>query len=379
MNLKNSNSGKRVIHILHSAALLSPGSGILQQMLYEQNAANQLGINWKVKMYCPYSINSCHDIIYKDKKIKNNNNYRFYSKIISWIKLRYNYTRWLLQQQDHVDIFLLRYYVHDPFQLWFVKKCKKPVFFLHHTLEVPELTQYSKFIGPIRSILELIIGRYTINNAKGIIGVTKEIIDYEVSRSRKIKKNKFIYPNGILIDNNILVDKRNNDIPEFIFIANFAPWHGLDILLKNVIKSNHQFVLHLVGKIPPKLDTLTNDPRVRVHGIMSQEQIKQLSAQCWVGLASFALFRNKMKQACPLKVREYLKLGLPVCGDFEDVFPADVKFYKKNDGDIDELINFAFLVRDFGKEEVREMAKEWIDKKLLLSKLYYHLTACNDI
>lgn len=379
MNLKNSNSVKIVHRVLHSAALLSPSSGILQQMQHEQNAANQLGISWEVKMYCPYSINSCYNIIYRDKKIKSENCDRFCSKIIPWMKLRYNYIRWLLQQQDHVDIFLLRYYVHDPFQLWFVKKCKKPVFFLHHTLEVPELAQHSKFLGIIRSILELIIGRYAINNAKGIIGVTKEIVDYEINRSRIIKMNKFIYPNGILIGNNILVDKRNNDIPEFIFIANFAPWHGLDILLRKVAESNHQFVLHLVGKIPPKLDMLTNDSRVRLHGVMSQEQIMQLSAQCWVGLASFALFRKKMKQACPLKTREYLMLGLPVCGDFEDVFPADVKFYKKNDGDIDELINFAFLVRDFGKEEVREMAKEWIDKKLLLSKLYYHLTACNDI
>ena len=55
------------------------------------------------------------------------------------------------------------------------------------------------------------------------------------------------------------------------------------------------------------------------------------------------------------------------------------RWNKKNEGDIGELINFAFLVRDLGKEEVREMAKEWIDKKLFLSKLYYHLTACNDI
>lgn len=379
MNLKNSNSGKTVLHILHSAALLSPSFGIIQQMQHEQNAANQLGISWEVKMYCPYNINSCYNIIYRDKKIKNENGDKFCSKIIPWIKLRYNYIRWLFQQQDHVDIFLLRYYVHDPFQLWFVKKCKKPVFFLHHTMEVPELTQYSKFIGLLRSILELIIGRYAIDNAKGIIGVTKEIVDYEISRTKKTKKTKFIYPNGILISNNILIDKRKKDIPEFIFVANFAPWHGLDILLKNITESNHQFVLHLVGKVPPQLDRFTNDPRVRLHGVLSQEQIKQLSAQCWVGLASFALYRNKMKQACPLKVREYLMLGLPVCGDFEDVFPVDVKFYKKNEGDIGELINFAFLVRDLGKEEVREMAKEWIDKKLFLSKLYYHLTACNDI
>lgn len=373
MDMININTNKKMFRILHCAAMLSPSSGILQQMQYEQDAANQLNIDWKVKMYCPCNVKKYYTFLYADKNIQNENNDNFFKKIISWLMLRYKYNQWLFQQQDNVDIFLLRYCVHDPFQLWFVKRCKKSIFFLHHTLEVPELGYGGNFFGIFRSVLEIIIGRLAISNAEGIIGVTEEIASYEARRSKRDTISKFIYPNGILIDNKFLIDRRKKDIPEFIFVANFAPWHGLDILLKNVSKSSKKFILHLVGIIPQKLTAFVNDPRVHAHGAMSQEQIVQLSAQCWVGLASFALFKNKMKQACPLKVREYLMLGLPVCGDFEDVFPLNVNFYKKTRGDIDELINFSFSVRDISKEEVRDMAKEWIDKKVILSRLYHDL------
>ena len=376
MGVEISNTKQKLPRVLHGAALLSPSSGMLLQMQWEQDAAEQIGIDWHVKMYCPQNIENCYKILCKDRRLKTEKHVHFLEKIISWIRLRYNYNRWLLQQQNHIDIFLLRYYVHDPFQLWFVKRCKKPVFFVHHTLEVPELAQAGGVLGFLRSMLERVLGRLTIKNVKGIIGVTKEIADYEVARSGGIIRYKLVYPNGILIDQKDLIDRRKMDVPEFVFVANFSPWHGLDIVLREVAKSNQQFILHLVGKVPHDLFSLIDDPRVRVHGVLSQEQISQLSEQCWVGLASFALFRNNMKQACPLKVREYLMLGLPVCGDFEDIFPSDVNFYKKGSGNIDELINFSFSVRGLGKGEVREAAKKWIDKKSILSKLYHDLTVC---
>lgn len=357
------------LRVLHSAALLSPPSGILAQMDWEQDAANTLGLDWKVRMYCPINSRNKAAVLHCDNAIDAQQLHSPMGKLLAWIKLRHNYHRWLLQQQDRFDIFLLRYYVHDPFQLAFVRRCKKPVYFVHHTLEVPELALPGGVSGLVRANLETLLGRPTLTKAAGLIGVTQEIVDYELARAGCPNKPTYVYPNGIVFKELQVEDRRSADVPELLFVANFAPWHGLDILLKNIAQSKEPFVLHLVGKIPDELMALTQDPRIKVHGHLNQQQIQQLSAQCWVGLSSFALFRKKMKQACPLKVREYLMLGLPVYGGYKDIFPEDSVFFHSDELSVDGLIAWAYKLRSFSKARIVKMVRPCIDKKPLLSCL----------
>ena len=361
------------LRILHSAALLTPSSGMVAQMDWEQEAANTLGINWKVCMYSPKNTLSKANVIHLDTAIDAQQLLNPVSKLLAWLKLRRNYHRWLLQQQDYFDIFLLRYYVHDPFQWAFVRSCKKPVFFVHHTLEVPELELPGGLSSFVRSNLETLLGRVTISKAAGVIGVTQEIMDYELGRAGCLNKPSYVYPNGIVFKEMKLQDRRSTDLPELLFVANFAAWHGLDLLLESIARSKEKFVLHLVGEIPDSMLKLTHDPRIKVHGHMNRQQIQDISAQCWVGLASFALFRKKMNQACPLKVREYLMLGLPVYGDTKDVFPEGAVFFESSDRLIDGAVEFAKNTRNFSKDYLASEAKKYIDKEELLLNMYNYL------
>lgn len=361
------------LRILHSAALLSPPSGILAQMDWEQDAANTLELDWTVRMYCPLNTRNKAAILHHDNTIDAQHLQSPIGKLLAWIKLRRNYHRWLLQQQESFDIFLLRYYVHDPFQLAFVKRCKKPVYFVHHTLEVPELALPGGVSGFIRANLETLLGRPAIAKAAGVIGVTQEIVDYELGRAGTPNKPAYVYPNGIVFKELQLEDRRSMDVPEFLFVANFAPWHGLDLLLNNIAQSKEKFVLHLVGKIPEGLLALTQDSRIKVHGHLNQQQIQNLSAQCWVGLASFALFRKSMRQACPLKVREYLMLGLPVYGDYQEILNFEPEIYKMGGVQISEIVKFCFDTALFSKGDVARLAKSAIDKNLLVAGLYQDL------
>lgn len=361
------------LRILHSAALLSPSSGMLSQMQWEQEAADTLGISWQVKMYCPMKAKGDYAVMQHDPTIDAASLILPWGKLIAWFKLRLNYHRWLLLQQDEIDVFLLRYYVHDPFQLWFVKRCKKPVYLVHHTLEVPELALAGGWMGWLRSNLEIVLGKWTIAKAAGIIGVTQEITNYEAARASALDKPRYVYPNGIVLKEQNHIDRRSADVPEFLFVANFSPWHGLDLLLAAVAQSKEKFVLHLVGSIPDELVKLTLDPRVKVHGQMTHLQISHLSHQCWVGLASFALDRNKMKQACPLKVREYLLLGLPVYGDYQETLPSDFPFFCAGNANIDSMISYAVATRSRCKDDVFALSRSFIDKNTLLDNLFSEL------
>lgn len=361
------------LRVLHSAALLSPPSGTVAQMDWEQDAAKALGINWKVRMYCPLNIINNANIFQFDNEIDSKKLITPLSKLRAWIKLRKNYHSWLLRQQEDIDIFVLRYYVHDPYQLNFLLRCKKPVYFIHHTLEVPELALEGVFTGLIRSKLDSILGRITISKSMGVIGVTDEIVRYELKRADVPGLRSFVYPNGIFLEHRPMVDVRSVNVPELLFVANFSPWHGLDILLKDVVKSRENFIIHLVGKIPENLMYLTKDDRIKIHGHLNQEQIRKLSSRCCLGLASFALFRKKMKEACPLKVREYLNLGLPVYGDYLDVFPEEFKYYQKGNGTLEDLLDYVKVIRYVNKNDVVNAARVWVDKNELLSGLYNYL------
>jgi glycosyltransferase involved in cell wall biosynthesis len=203
--------------------------------------------------------------------------------------------------------------------------------------------------------------------------VTQEIIDAALMRAHAQDKPQYLYPNGIVFKESAHIDRRDATVPELLFVANFAPWHGLDVLLQAAAKSQANFMLHLVGTIPKGLKNLLQDPRIRVHGKLNHAQITELSEQCWIGLSSFALARKQMKQACPLKAREYWMLGLPVYGDYEEALPAPTPYYRQGMESMSEILRFAHEMRGASKEEVSSAMKPYIDKSALLAKLYQDL------
>lgn len=363
--------------ILHSAALLSPPLGVIHQMQWERDAAVSLGLDWDVKMYCPMGNQNCKTIAQYDSHVSIRHLHGVFSKLRAWVLLRINYYRWLRSIEGNYDAIVLRYYVHDLFQLIYLWTAKKPVFLVCHTLEVPELLMERTPSAYFRGILEWLIGRFCLRAAAGVIAVTNEIARYECERANLVVNDSFVYPNGIIYADHWSFDDLRGTVPEFIFVAGgFASWHGLDLLLDDLAKCNEDFLLHVVGSVSAQdMEKASNDCRVIMHGILSHAEIVELSKKCWVGIASFALFRKGMNDACTLKVREYLMMGLPVYSGHNDMFPPDFDFYYKGGPSFTEILSYAYKMRVIDKRRVAAKAENFIDKKSLLASLYAKLTA----
>lgn len=82
-----------------------------------------------------------------------------------------------------------------------------------------------------------------------------------------------------------------------------------------------------------------------------------------------------MRQACPLKVREYLKAGLPAYGGYEETFPPDAAFYRSGAADLGKIIQFAYEMRDVSPAVTLDAATPYIDKRQLLAKCMTDLAA----
>ncbi|MGM0914232.1 MAG: glycosyltransferase [Pseudomonadota bacterium] len=359
------------MRFLHAAALLRPPSGIINQMRWEHEAANELGIDWSVKLYCPQGWIEPEEFIEASPKVKAGDPAK--GKPTDWFRFRYGYYQWLMSQEDNYDAFVLRYYVHDPFQLLFARRCSKPVYFVHHTLEVPELRLPGTLPAKMRAKLDDLIAVPTLRAAAGIIGVTQEIVDYETARAGISNAKTFVYPNGIKFDEDPVADKRGK-IPELLFVAGgFSPWHGLDLLLDSIEKSDAEFKLHLVGNVhEPDLSRAQKDSRIVVHGRLPSAEIRRIAETCWIGLSSFGLHRNNMKEACTLKVREYLMMGLPVYAGHHDVVDNENEFVFCGEANVSSILECAKKTLA-PRGAVVQSSEDNICKKRLLSMLYKDL------
>lgn len=373
--LKNSKN----LRILHSAILSHPSIGIVNQMGWEAEAAFSLNINWYTQLYCPKDFNIVEHVFIKKSKtnllnIKSKCHY-FYN----WVKFKYEYYIELKKNEKKIDLFVLRYSVLDPFQFLFLIFIKKPVFFLHHTLEIEELKIERSNIFNFKVVCESILFSFNTLLSNGIVAVTNEILKYEKGRLLFFKNIKFyfLYPNGIKIDynNQFLKYNQRKSVINIMFIAGyFHTWHGLDLVISNFKFSNLEFKLHIIGDIDKvNKNLILNDSRFIYHGKLNKDEIKLLSLSCDVGLSSFALFRKSMTEACTLKTREYLSLGLPVYSGHPDIFPDNFQFYKIGFPKIKNILDYGNEMRKFSKLDIIEKSKIFIDKKILLSNFYSDL------
>jgi glycosyltransferase involved in cell wall biosynthesis len=142
----------------------------------------------------------------------------------------------------------------------------------------------------------------------------------------------------------------------------------LDLLIDALKNSNELFELHIVGGGYQQFaEACAGDERFIFHGMRDRDYCQRIFAQCDIGIGTLALERKGMKEACPLKVREYLASGLPVYAGHQDgALPDDFPFYKKGTLEVEAILNYAKKCRQVSREEIRKQATLYIDKKQLM-------------
>jgi hypothetical protein len=342
------------MRVLHFSSHYRISSGIVNQIAYEKSASEGLqDVKWDNVIFtcqgqgAPYVIKTQYP----------------FGKVLNYVFGRLSALIWLAKNAKRYDFVILRHNLGDPFEFiasFFIGRYVT----MHHTLEMAEAKTLTGAAGRIQSWIERVIGKRVLEGATGIVGVTREIAEHEQARiSRQLPT--YIYPNGIdLAGHPTLADDRDA-IPRFLFVAaQFTAWHGLDQVIVALAKDRTLCEVHVVGYCSvEQLDAMAKDPRFISHGELSIEQIRTLSTRMDVGLSSLALERKGMKEACTLKVREYLAGGLPVySGHIDAALPSDFPFYQIGQPSLEDMIGFAKEMRGYSRAEVREAARPYISK-----------------
>lgn len=350
--------------VLHFNIFKTIPKGVLNQIIDEQTAVEEINkhVHWDIKLFS-------HDTATYpfQESVVSSLQFAVVKDLANYMMLRKEAYDWLASQAISYDAILLRYRPGDIFAYLKSKRFGR-YFTIHHTMEVPEAKTRKFPLNLIEAGLERYLGYKVLERSSGIIGVTPEIIDYELSRLT-IPKPTFCHPNGIDLQRYQSARDRREGIPKLLLVASVqAPWHGIDLLVAELNSISENFKLHILGNITS--NPIGFDKRIVYHGVKDDNYIMELASECDVGLSSFALFRKNMREACPLKVRQYLSMGLPVYSGHKDSgLPDDFPYYINGCLNAESLLEYARNMRMVNRETVRSAAYPYIDKRILMRKL----------
>lgn len=152
-----------------------------------------------------------------------------------------------------------------------------------------------------------------------------------------------------------------NSRPELIMTATplgaAVCWHGVDKLF-HLAGALPDFRFHVAGFSASHFRERTIPENLVFHGYLGGEALADLYAKCDVGIGSLAAHRKSLRQACPLKTREYLSYGLPVIVGYEEAEEP-----LRNADFVLEIGNHENNVRD-SVEPVRQFAESWLSRRV---------------
>lgn len=185
-----------------------------------------------------------------------------------------------------------------------------------NTLDLSEFYALIKLEKNIKSVLRYaaykFLRGFVLRNVAGVVSVTNEI--NKDQNNVKFNKPSIAVPNGINLSTytNLKVIPQEKIRPGLFFIGTPGqPWHGVDYI-EVLAEKMKDIDFHIVG-IEGE-----NSTNIYYYGYLDTAEYKKILSKCSICIGSLGLHRINMKEACPLKVREYLAYGYPIILGYHD-------------------------------------------------------------
>jgi hypothetical protein len=237
-------------------------------------------------------------------------------------------------------------YLRDSFPI-FLPKTSTPIIIEIQSLVGQELKLRGRFKHQMFSILKQAI----YSRVSAAVYVTNELMNKnEFKLHRQVPK--ITIGNGIDLGSVEQLPHRIKGRPALFFVGSpNQPWHGIEQLIEFGI-SNPDIDIHIVGEL-----IKVSQPNLYFYGNLNRESYKTIATKCIAGVGTLNLALKSMEEASPLKVREYLALGLPVISRYKDTDLEASQDY------ILELPSNSRPLTDFSKE-IRAFLDEWSEKRV---------------
>jgi glycosyltransferase involved in cell wall biosynthesis len=362
------------MRIAHLTVVRKLTDGQTKQLYYEQEASKKLLIaKWTT---LAFHNGNAEDVFIK--RIPLVFQALFFRNLYGWIIA--------LKLSREYDFVLMRHMTFDPFAFLFAPLINNFIS-IHHAKEIEELQLIRKgWRGRAASKLEKVSGRVVAQYSLMILGVTREIAQYQKD-IYSLSKLIGAYPNGVDLDKiELLGDSRKQDEVNVAFICGtFSRWHGLDRLIKavEILKLPRHLVrlkIHLIGQLSDVDKIRINATEVsrgvfKIYGRLSEAQYRPVLEKCDFGIASLAMDRQHLTEGSTLKVREMLAMGLSVYSGHRDIAVPEYEAFVRISSypNVREMIDFGLNTKSICRLSIRHSSSSRIDKLAILKSLVFNL------
>lgn len=397
---------KKIIYIYIGVDLVNNSSGVQKKILSKIKAINELGVfcqgvSFSNNITAPLIINEYLTVIPFEKKTRKYFN-SFYQQKLVFIAI----SKYLNSQIKSFTHVLFRYPLASSPLLRLTKKFNKKFVFEHNTKEIEEVALQAKLFrsslkfsikpgyfiyllerGYLTILQEKVLGKKIFKYSKSGIAVTSEIAEYEKTRQSKYKIN--VVTNGIEVGKSKLrtpIDFNGLELKLFMLLGSQNVWHGVDRLVKSIAnyKGTCLIKIDLIGSISKEderlIDYYNVNDRIRIMPSVNSETLNQCLNEYHLGIGTLAAFRKGLKEATPLKTREYMARGFAAIIGYEDTDFENHSEFKKYCLQVkpdESLIDFEVVVefaRNIFREEnhhlkIRELAVKYLDTKVKMQQL----------
>ena len=180
--------------------------------------------------------------------------------------------------------------------------------------------EYSRFVksrGRRARLYNELNRRCLLGRAKGLVFVTGELASSPSFTAFRVPHA--VIANGIELGDALAPMPAARPTAIFLGTPRQA-WHGIDKLAA-LAGEAPEIDIDVVGYTADQLSSAVPlvPENLRVHGRLTRAEYEPLLAAADVGIGTLALHRKGMREAAPLKVREYLAAALPVVIAYDDV------------------------------------------------------------
>lgn len=189
--------------------------------------------------------------------------------------------------------------------------------------------EYGLTLSATKRLYHRFTRRRVLRRTRGFVAVTQELAE----RFTDFQIPTEVIGNGTdLADLPLLPAASDHERTRVVLMGNTGtPWHGLDRLaeLARLLPELDFLVIGCTAADYRSCDLNQLPPgNLQLLGMLPQHDYLPLLREATAAFGTLGLYRKSMDEACPLKVREYLALGLPVIGAYRDTdIPDGADFF----------------------------------------------------
>lgn len=215
------------------------------------------------------------------------------------------------------DIIYLRYPLYRP-RLGRVLSSIAPLVVEVNGNHLMELRAQGRFT---LASIEVLMGGQLLRHASGIVGVTRESVDYGIGLAHRTIMS-LILGNGIDCKRvRFLTHKPGNSI-NAAYVGDKTVYAGLDRVMQPLVGwEDRGFVLHVIGRHWEDDDCairLSSQGKLVIHGYVTGSDLEDILQRMDICIGPLGIHRKGIREATTLKVRRYLAHGIPTVIGYGD-------------------------------------------------------------